>query len=181
MTTQTECDTFVIRVLIGYLGDDESEYIESRPLWQAAHMGEGEYITGYGVYQGTENPQIHIEDFQTEEDANEYAQMMNTLHHVWQKFIKWYKTSDEFWCSEVCKWLKKNHLKDALMMGYYHDENPTAKVGESEGGHDFLILNGKYIVDFWYRRNYNYAFPLCLPLERASEFFGEKDKWEEAS
>ena len=33
--------------------------------------------------------------------------------------------------------------------GYYHAHNPTAHVGESEGGHDFAITADRFLVDPW--------------------------------
>jgi hypothetical protein len=35
------------------------------------------------------------------------------------------------------------------VLGYAHADNPTAELGEVEGGHDFLLLDGRYIVDGW--------------------------------
>jgi hypothetical protein len=33
--------------------------------------------------------------------------------------------------------------------GYYHAHNPTARVGEAEGGHDFGITPDGFLVDPW--------------------------------
>jgi hypothetical protein len=33
--------------------------------------------------------------------------------------------------------------------GYWHGENPTARVGEGEGGHDFAITEDRLLVDPW--------------------------------
>src|ERR1700680_3163603 len=33
--------------------------------------------------------------------------------------------------------------------GYWHEDNPTARVGEVEGGHDFAITEDRFLVDPW--------------------------------
>jgi hypothetical protein len=33
--------------------------------------------------------------------------------------------------------------------GYYHSDNPTARVGEVEYGHDFAVTEDRFLVDPW--------------------------------
>lgn len=33
--------------------------------------------------------------------------------------------------------------------GYTSEDNPTAEVGEAEGGHDFVVVGDRWLVDFW--------------------------------
>jgi hypothetical protein len=33
--------------------------------------------------------------------------------------------------------------------GYWHDDNPTAQVGETEGGHNFAVTADRFLVDPW--------------------------------
>lgn len=107
--------------------------------------------------------------------------MEQQIETIYEKFLEWYLHSDEFWCTQVCQWLKKNHLPDAVIMGYNADDNPTAVVGEAEGGHDFLVVDNKWIVDFWYEANYDEKFPLLLPIERAAEYYGDRSTWVESN
>jgi len=33
--------------------------------------------------------------------------------------------------------------------GYWHDDNPAASVGETEGGHDFAVTADRFLVEPW--------------------------------
>ena len=33
--------------------------------------------------------------------------------------------------------------------GYQHDQNPSALLGKWEFGHDFALVGGRYIIDWW--------------------------------
>ncbi|TLX15909.1 hypothetical protein [Rhizobium sp. MHM7A] len=37
----------------------------------------------------------------------------------------------------------------AVVMGYLHDNNETSAISEKYEGHDFTLLDGRYIVDGW--------------------------------
>ena len=43
------------------------------------------------------------------------------------------------------------------ILGYYHAHNPTATVGETEGGHDFAITPERILVDPWLFHYYGEA------------------------
>jgi len=52
-----------------------------------------------------------------------------------------------FTCSEAAH--STQLVVGATMFGYWAVDNPTAELGQSEGGHDFLLVEDRYIVDFW--------------------------------
>lgn len=54
-------------------------------------------------------------------------------------------------CTNICKWLKKSYFPQAIIMSYSIENNPAVTIGVKEGGHDFLFINERYIVDFWFR------------------------------
>lgn len=54
-------------------------------------------------------------------------------------------------CTNICVWLKENHFPQAKIVGYFIENNPMAIIGLAEGGHDFLLVDDRYIIDFWYR------------------------------
>lgn len=81
-------------------------------------------------------------------------------------------------CTEVCQWLKRQYFPDGVIYGYHFDSNPTAKIGEAEDGHDFLVVDNTHIIDLWYKDVYDPEFPLLLPIERAPEYYGDRSKWE---
>ena len=53
--------------------------------------------------------------------------------------------------------------------GYWHDDNPTARAGEVEGGHDFAITADRFLVDPWLFHYYGESpvLDLNIPAERA--------------
>lgn len=67
------------------------------------------------------------------------------------------------------------------VMGYWHDQNPAATLGNAEGGHDFLIVDGTWLIDFWAAAYYG-EMPI-LNLEKDEQeiarLYGDRDKWEE--
>ena len=66
--------------------------------------------------------------------------------------------------------------------GYWHEDNPTARVGETEGGHDFATTNDRFLVDPWLF--HYYGDPPVLDLTEpagqaeASARYGPEEKWE---
>lgn len=86
-----------------------------------------------------------------------------------------------FICTNGAEWVRDNFFPEAVIMGYHHDNNPTAEIGEVEGGHDFLILDGRYIIDFWYRSTYENDSPILLDMEKdqslVSRYYGDPATW----
>jgi hypothetical protein len=82
-------------------------------------------------------------------------------------------------CTEIADELQETIFKKrkTVVMGYSIYDNTTAKIGEDEEGHDFLVVDGKYIVDLWYRDYYEKNFPFYFPIERASELYGNPKLW----
>ena len=64
--------------------------------------------------------------------------------------------------------------------GYYHGDNPTARVGEVEGGHDFAITD-RLLVDPWLFHYYGESpvLDLKVPAERAEALarYGPEENW----
>ena len=81
-------------------------------------------------------------------------------------------------CTNICKWLIDNHFPNAKIVGYYCDENPTAIVGEAEGGHDFLLIDDTYIIDFWYKTFYDQSTPAIIKASDQT-VYGDKSTWTE--
>lgn len=53
--------------------------------------------------------------------------------------------------------------------GYYHAHNPTARIGEGEGGHDFAITPDRFLVDPWLYHYYGEP-PVLDMTVRADRF-----------
>lgn len=66
--------------------------------------------------------------------------------------------------------------------GYWHEDNPTARVGETEGGHDFAITEDRFLVDPWLFHYYGDAPVLDLSntadRAEAAARYGPEEKWE---
>lgn len=65
--------------------------------------------------------------------------------------------------------------------GYLSEDNPTAVVGEAEYGHDFAVVDDRYLVDFWAAETYSYP-PLYdmkdrLDLKEVEKMYGDRSKW----
>lgn len=89
-------------------------------------------------------------------------------------------------------WSWANDLQQRLggervrRFGFDGDENETSEIGQLAGGHDFAIVDGRYIVDGW-AANVEYLHKTgVLDLEDESEFadierlFGDPRTWQDA-
>jgi hypothetical protein len=65
--------------------------------------------------------------------------------------------------------------------GYYHADNPSAWVGETEGGHDFAVTSDRFLVDPWLYHYYCEApvLDLAAPADQAEAVarYGPSEKW----
>jgi hypothetical protein len=55
------------------------------------------------------------------------------------------------------------------MRGYWHDDNPTARIGEAGGGHDFASLPDGFLVDPWLFHYHGEAPVLDLTIARCEK------------
>jgi hypothetical protein len=66
--------------------------------------------------------------------------------------------------------------------GYYHAHNPTALVGETEGGHDFAVTSDRFLVDPWLFHYYGETPVLDLDVSaeqaEASARYGPEENWQ---
>jgi hypothetical protein len=71
---------------------------------------------------------------------------------------------------------------DGEVRGYYHAHNPTAGVGETEGGHDFAITADRFIVDPWLFHYYGVSpvLDMAVPADRAEALarYGPEENWQ---
>ena len=66
--------------------------------------------------------------------------------------------------------------------GYFHAHNDTARVGESEGGHDFAITPEGFLVDAWvfHYRGEAPVLDLTLSEDRTEALarYGPEENWQ---
>jgi hypothetical protein len=71
---------------------------------------------------------------------------------------------------------------DGEVRGYYHAHNPTAGVGEAEGGHDFAITSDQFLVDPWLFHYYGVSpvLDMKVPADRAEALarYGPEEHWQ---
>jgi len=70
---------------------------------------------------------------------------------------------------------------DGDVYGYLIEDNPTAVVGEGEGGHDFTVVGDRYLVDFWAQDSYQYPWLYDmkdrLDMKEVLRMYGDPEKW----
>lgn len=66
------------------------------------------------------------------------------------------------------------------IFGYWSDDNPSAELGRSEGGHDFVIVDKEWLLDFWAAAYYaaRPIYHLQTDAEEVRRLYGERDRWE---
>jgi len=65
--------------------------------------------------------------------------------------------------------------------GYWAEDNPLATAGEAEGGHDFALIAGRFIVDPWLYHYYGDSpvLDMDVPAERTEAVarYGPEENW----
>jgi len=86
-------------------------------------------------------------------------------------------------CTNCAVWLKKRYFPTAKVMGYTIEENPTAEIGQDTlSGHDFLVLDDRWIIDFWYSLYRGKpGAPSLVDMENdkklLKKYYGDPTKW----
>jgi len=72
-------------------------------------------------------------------------------------------------------------ISRGVVMGYRHDDNPGTVCGEFAGGHDFAVIDGRYIVDYWIKWVACLAdravFDLVYDADEVRRLYGDKKRW----
>lgn len=99
-----------------------------------------------------------------------------------------YESDSDGWvCDEIGRLstctTTANWLADRLggeVVGYFSDDNPTAELGSIEGGHDFVLVDGRYIVDWW-AKDIGYAKRRVYDVSKdkgiISKLYGDPAAW----
>jgi hypothetical protein len=80
------------------------------------------------------------------------------------------------------------YLADKLggvVYGYAIEDNPEAEVGATEGGHDFAMIDDRWLVDFWAKDTYQLPdlYDITKPSDKklVRKRYGDVLKWERMS
>jgi len=69
------------------------------------------------------------------------------------------------------------------LFGFHGEDNPTSRIGRDHGGHDFAVLDGRYIVDPWLDDTVNESKQIIFDLEaeqdrlKILELYGDRFYW----
>jgi hypothetical protein len=98
---------------------------------------------------------------------------MQTLADAWEELSK-----GPFVCWQAAEVTRQ--IVGGVRMGYYAEDNPTAALGRAEGGHDFLIVDDEWILDFWAAAYYGESPIHSLKTDAAeiARLYGDRSKWE---
>lgn len=79
---------------------------------------------------------------------------------------------------EIQKKLGASRVK---IYGFYHKDNPTAKSSEIAGGHDFAMVDDRFIVDPWLTDVMGASqgvFDVQTDQMEITRLYGNRNKWE---
>lgn len=85
----------------------------------------------------------------------------------------------EGFCCGDAAYESREALGRGVIFGYSPQENPTAILGHDEGGHDFLLVNGRFILDFWAATYYDYKpqYDLETDAKEILQLYGPRENW----
>lgn len=82
-------------------------------------------------------------------------------------------------CTNTAVWLADR--LGGLVYGYSVEDNPSAEIGALEGGHDFAVVDGRWLADFWAKDSYQLPdlYDMNSPREMASvvKRYGDPSRW----
>jgi hypothetical protein len=86
-------------------------------------------------------------------------------------------------CTDTAAWLAER--LNGKVYGYYHKDNPKAILGEGEFGHNFTVVDDRWLVDWWAKDTYQERdlYDLEEPSDQklVSRLYGDPTAWEPIS
>jgi len=85
-------------------------------------------------------------------------------------------------CTDYAYWTREV-LGCGQVFGFFDFANPGTETGKFNGGHDFLVIDGRFIVDLWLREVPNWTKQIVFDLESADDaasvakYFGDRKRW----
>lgn len=73
--------------------------------------------------------------------------------------------------------------KRTMLFGFHGDDNPTSRIGREYGGHDFAVIDDRYVVDPWLDDTANESKQVVFDLEAPDdqpiiqELYGDRRCW----
>lgn len=91
--------------------------------------------------------------------------------------------SQSFICTNWAGYVRRVLGVRVAIMGFYGDSNPASSIGADFGGHDFALVDGRWIVDAW-AVDLSCHDRAVLDLEHPDhaeaigKLYGDRSKWE---
>lgn len=85
-------------------------------------------------------------------------------------------------CTDYANWAREL-LGRGEVWGFYDDDNPGTATGELAGGHDFLLVDDRWIVDLWSKFVACISDRAVFDLQAESDaldilrLIGDRNKW----
>lgn len=85
-------------------------------------------------------------------------------------------------CTDYAYWAR-DVLGCGQVFGFFDSANPGTETGNFCGGHDFLVIDDRFIVDLWLREVPNWTKQVVFDLESSDDaasvkkFFGDRKRW----
>lgn len=103
-------------------------------------------------------------------------ELMARLADVWASLAA---SPEGFICSTAA--IESQNVVGGIVYGYWADDNPTAELGRTEGGHDFLVVDERWILDAWASAYYGERpiHDLHDPNDQPeiTRLYGDRAKW----
>lgn len=84
-------------------------------------------------------------------------------------------------CTRSAKYVLRKLGLDREIWGYDWYENESAELGEAEGGHDFAVVDGRFLVDLWAMDYYDtegvYDLEDSRDQREVKRLYGDRQKW----
>ncbi|WP_109479902.1 hypothetical protein [Paraburkholderia sp. C35] len=71
----------------------------------------------------------------------------------------------------------------AAVVGFFEEDNPGSRLAQIAGGHDFCVVDGRWIVDPWVRLVEGESERICFDLDctddvaTIDDLYGDRSRW----
>jgi len=85
-------------------------------------------------------------------------------------------------CTDYAMWAR-DVLGCGQVFGFFDQDNPGTETGQHAGGHDFLVIDDRWIVDLWIREVVGWCKQVVFDLQdetdsaNVTRFFGDRQRW----
>lgn len=89
-----------------------------------------------------------------------------------------------FICTNWAHYVRRVLGDRAEIYGFDDESNPTSLIAQESGGHDFAVVDGRYIVDGWAKNVEQHIRCAVLDLDNPEhaakivELYGDRSKWD---